>query len=80
MHQLYCTFHLSYLIDSYHVSGHRQHSHEHDRITAAHNERRRVHIIPTWDSLKIKPSACAKNNYAGYTEGPLENKHINKVK
>ena len=67
--QVHC---LSYLVDPNHVSGHRQHSHEHDRITAAHNERGRVHAVTTRNSLNIEPSTCAKNNNAGYTKGPLK--------
>ena len=58
-------FRFSYLIDSNHVSGHRQHSHKHDRISAAQNERRRVHPLSARDCLKIKPSTCAKNDCAG---------------
>lgn len=69
---------LYYLVDSNHVSGHGQYSHEHDRITAAHNERCRVYAIATGDSLNIEPSTCAKDNCAGYTKGPLkqENKEL----
>lgn len=71
MHRVYCHY-LSYLVDSNHVSGHGQYSHKHDRITTAHNERGRVHTIATRNSLNIEPRACTKDNYAGYTKGPLK--------
>ena len=79
MHQVYCHC-LSYLVDSNHVSGHGQHSHEHDRITAAHNERGRVHTITTGNSLNIEPRTCAKDNYTGYAKGPLKTQQRDRFK
>lgn len=64
----------SHLVDSYHVSGHRQYRNEHHRVTTAHDKCCSIYTITTGNSLQIEPGVCTKYNCARNTESPLQEK------